>query len=45
MIAHRLSTISKVDKIIVLRKGEVIEEGTHEELIAKAGTYKKLVER
>lgn len=45
MIAHRLSTIRNADKIVVLRKGEVIEEGSHDELIAKNGAYKKLVER
>lgn len=39
MIAHRLSTIKDADNIYVLRHGEIIEEGTHDELIAKEGTY------
>jgi len=40
-----LSTIRNADKIIVLRKGEVIEEGTHDELMVGTGAYRKLVER
>ncbi len=39
VIAHRLSTIEKMDRIIVLEKGEIIEEGNHKELLAKKGTY------
>lgn len=42
VIAHRLSTIQKADKIIVLDQGEVKEEGTHEELLAKGGWYTQL---
>lgn len=42
VIAHRLSTIRKASKILVLDKGEVMESGTHEELIAKGGHYYKL---
>ncbi len=44
VIAHRLSTIQKADVIIVMQDGEIVEQGNHKELIAKNGTYKKLVE-
>ncbi len=44
VIAHRLSTIRKASKIIVLDKGEIKEMGTHEELLALGGFYKKLHE-
>jgi subfamily B ATP-binding cassette protein MsbA len=43
VIAHRLSTIQKADTIVVLHKGEIVEKGTHDELIALNGTYSKLV--
>lgn len=43
VIAHRLSTIQKADKIVVMHKGEIVEQGTHDELLAKNGTYSKLV--
>ena len=42
IIAHRLSTIKNANKIIVLSDGEIIDEGTHEELIQKSEVYKKL---
>ncbi|MCP1103310.1 ABC transporter ATP-binding protein [Aequitasia blattaphilus] len=42
VIAHRLSTITKADEIFVLDKGEITEHGTHEELIKKSGSYKKM---
>ncbi len=44
VIAHRLSTIQNADKIVVLDKGIIAEQGTHKELIAKLGLYKKLVD-
>lgn len=44
VIAHRLSTIQKADWIIVMEKGNIIEQGTHHELITKKGMYNKLVE-
>jgi len=43
VIAHRLSTIQKADKIIVMNRGEIVEQGTHDELLAMHGTYAKLV--
>ncbi len=43
VIAHRLSTVKNADLIVVLRKGEIVEKGTHEELISKKGTYANLV--
>ncbi|MBV7268624.1 ABC transporter ATP-binding protein [Winogradskyella luteola] len=44
VIAHRLSTIQNADLIVVMQKGEIAEQGTHAELMAKNGVYKKLVE-
>ncbi len=43
VIAHRLSTIQKADLIVVMQKGKIVEQGTHEQLIAMHGTYNKLV--
>ena len=44
VIAHRLSTIQNADQIVVMSKGQIAEQGTHTELLAKDGVYKKLVE-
>ena len=44
MVAHRLSSIQHADKIIVMHHGEIKESGTHQELLAKDGLYKKLYE-
>lgn len=43
VIAHRLSTVKNADKIVVLDKGKIVEEGTHEELVRKKGEYYRLV--
>jgi subfamily B ATP-binding cassette protein MsbA len=43
VIAHRLSTIQKADKIVVMQKGRIVEQGSHDELIVKGGAYQKLV--
>ncbi len=44
IIAHRLSTIRNVDRIIVMHKGRIVEEGTHEELLHNQGVYRRLYE-
>ncbi len=43
VIAHRLSTIQKADVIVVMQKGEIVEQGNHDELLSKNGMYAKLV--
>ena len=45
VIAHRLSTITRANKILVLDKGKIIEEGTHDSLLNKKGMYQKLYEK
>jgi ABC-type multidrug transport system fused ATPase/permease subunit len=45
VIAHRLSTVEKADRIVVLAAGEVVEQGTHAELLAKRGAYHRLYEK
>lgn len=45
VIAHRLSTIAKLDRILVLDQGKIIEDGTHRQLLAKKGEYAKLWQR
>lgn len=45
IIAHRLSTIRDANKIVVIEKGQIVEQGTHDDLIELGGKYKKLIER
>lgn len=45
VIAHRLSTVVDADRVVVVDRGRIVEEGPHKELVARAGLYKKLVEK
>ena len=42
VIAHRLSTIRKLDRIVVLKDGQIIEDGTHQDLLSQKGEYAEL---
>jgi ATP-binding cassette subfamily B protein/subfamily B ATP-binding cassette protein MsbA len=44
VIAHRLSTIAHADRIVVLQAGQIVETGTHEELLAQSGPYRQMVD-
>lgn len=45
VIAHRLSTVKSADKVVVISDGEVVESGTHEDLLSNNGVYSALVSR
>ena len=45
VIAHRLTTVQNADKIVVIEKGRIIEQGKHEELLQRKGTYYRLYTR
>ncbi len=45
IIAHRLSTVKRADKILVINNGEILESGTHQQLLEKGGLYRKLCEQ
>ncbi|MGI8843828.1 MAG: ABC transporter ATP-binding protein, partial [Gemmatimonadaceae bacterium] len=45
VIAHRLSTIESADQILVLEDGEIVERGTHDELVLRGGRYRQLYDR
>lgn len=45
LIAHRLSTVEKADRIVVINKGQVVQQGSHSQLLNQDGLYKNLVHR
>jgi subfamily B ATP-binding cassette protein MsbA len=42
VIAHRLTTIQSADRIVVMERGEIVEEGSHQEMLARGGLYRRL---
>ena len=45
LITHRLSQIRRADQILVLQKGEIVDQGTHEELLARCALYQRIFAR
>ena len=45
LISHRLSTIQQADRIVVMEEGKIVEEGTHDQLMANAGLYAQMVDQ
>jgi ABC-type multidrug transport system fused ATPase/permease subunit len=45
IVAHRLSTVQNADRIVVIERGQIVEQGTHQSLLAKEGYYSRLVNR
>jgi ATP-binding cassette subfamily B protein len=45
VIAHRLSTVANADRVVVLDRGRVVQQGDHRSLLAEEGLYKRLVEK